>query len=168
MITLVLGGTRSGKSAVAERYAATLGDDITYIATAETPDTDTDFASRIATHRLRRPSSWATVECGTDLAAALLSNPGPVLVDSIGTWVAGHRDFAVAIEPLIEALTERLQPTIFVSEEVGLGVHATTELGRAFADRLGEVNQAIAQVADRVVLVVAGRVLDLPAITEIS
>ena len=168
MITLVLGGTRSGKSAVAERFAATYGPDIAYLATATVSPEDRGFAARVETHRARRPDTWATIECGVDLPGALLSNPGPVLVDSLGTWVSGHRDMAVAIDPLLDALTERKQPTVIVSEEVGLGVHPPTELGIAFADALGTLNQRVGAVADRVVLVVAGRVLELPDATDIG
>lgn len=168
MITLVLGGTRSGKSAVAERFALSFGTDIAYIATAVVDPNDAGLAERVAIHKDRRPSTWATIECGADLPGALLSNPGPVLVDSLGTWVSSHWDFVTEIDPLIDALTERKQPTIIVSEEVGLGVHPATELGLAFADALGEVNQRVAAVADRVVMVVAGRVLELPAATDIA
>ncbi len=167
-ITLVLGGTRSGKSAVAERFVAGYGDDVAYLATAVMNAEDAGFAERIEKHIARRPSTWATVECGVDLPGALLSNPGPVLVDSLGSWVSGHWDFVIEIQPLLDALTERQQPTVIVSEEVGLGVHPPTALGVAFADALGMVNQQVAAVADRVVLVMAGRVLELPNATDIS
>jgi adenosyl cobinamide kinase/adenosyl cobinamide phosphate guanylyltransferase len=62
---------------------------------------------------------------------------------------------------LCEALTRRRGDTVVVSEEVGLGVHPATEAGRRFRDQLGALNQAVAEIADRVLLVVAGRVLRL-------
>jgi adenosyl cobinamide kinase/adenosyl cobinamide phosphate guanylyltransferase len=52
---------------------------------------------------------------------------------------------------------------VVVSEEVGLGVHPATEDGRRFRDALGTLNQAVAAVADEVLLVVAGRILRLDA-----
>ncbi len=159
MITLVLGGARSGKSEVGERLVAALGPDVTYVATAVPDPTDDDFAARIEKHRARRPSSWTTVEAGADLPAVLAGLVGPVLVDSLGTWVA-----ACAVpDPggLCHALSTRDGSTVVVSEEVGLGVHPSSEAGRLFRDVLGTVNRAVADVADDVVLVVAGRILPL-------
>ena len=162
MITLVLGGTRSGKSEVAESLLAEVGP-VTYVATGTA--TDADMAARIGVHRERRPASWSTVEAGADLAAALETAAGPVLVDSLGTWVAAHADLRPDVGALAAALRSRAArgagPTVLVSEEVGLGVHAPTEVGRRFADELGAVNRAVADTADRVLLVVAGRVLPL-------
>ncbi|HEV7761751.1 MAG TPA: bifunctional adenosylcobinamide kinase/adenosylcobinamide-phosphate guanylyltransferase [Acidimicrobiales bacterium] len=159
MITLVLGGTRSGKSELAERIAASWQRPVTYVATGRV--TDDDMAERIARHQRRRPDHWATVEAGADLPAVLVSVEGPVLVDSLGTWVAGFPDLRPDVPGLCAALAKRSADTVVVSEEVGLGVHPVTELGRRFADALGELNRAVADVADEVLLVVAGRVLPL-------
>jgi adenosyl cobinamide kinase/adenosyl cobinamide phosphate guanylyltransferase len=161
VITLVLGGARSGKSEIAERLAARLPSPVVYFATAVVGDDD-DLAARVAAHQARRPSDWKTVEPGGDLAGALRSEPdGTVLVDALGPWVAGHHDFLVDVPLLLEALTSRSGDVVVVSEEVGLGVHPSTEAGRRFRDALGDVNRAIADVADEVLLVVAGRVLPL-------
>lgn len=159
MITLVLGGTRSGKSEVAEGLMPRAGRPVTYVATGRA--VDEDMAARIAAHRARRPVDWTTVEAGDDLPDVLRGLAGPVLLDSLGTWVAGHDDLHPAIAPLCSALRERAGDTVVVSEEVGLGVHAPSEAGRQFADVLGTLNRAVADVADRVLLVVAGRVLPL-------
>jgi len=166
VITLVLGGARSGKSEVAERLVADLGLDVTYVATAVVDPTDDgpideDFASRIEKHRARRPPSWNTLEVGANLPAVLFAIVGPTLVDSLGTWVAGCADADVDADALCHALTHRDGPTVVVSEEVGLGVHPSTDAGRAFRDALGTVNRAVADVADEVLLVIAGRVLPL-------
>jgi adenosyl cobinamide kinase/adenosyl cobinamide phosphate guanylyltransferase len=166
VITLVLGGTRSGKSEVAEALAAAAPAPITYVATGTA--TDADMAARIAAHRERRPGGWATVEAGTPatpdspgLPDVLASLDGSVLVDSLGTWVAGFPDLVPDAAGLVRCLESRRGDTIVVSEEVGLGVHATTAAGRRFADELGALNRAVAEVADDVLLVVAGRVLPL-------
>jgi adenosylcobinamide kinase/adenosylcobinamide-phosphate guanylyltransferase len=161
VITLVLGGTRSGKSEVAERLAASAGDRVTFVATAD-PGADGSFAARVAAHRLRRPSGWVTVEAaGADLAALVASTPGTVLVDSLGTWLVGASGFARDVDALCDALANRSDHAIVVSEEVGLGVHPPTAVGVAFADALGVCNRRVAQVAHRVLLVVAGRCLEL-------
>jgi adenosyl cobinamide kinase/adenosyl cobinamide phosphate guanylyltransferase len=164
VITLVLGGTRSGKSGVAERLAeqlAAAGSEgtVTYVATGYS--SDPDMAERIAAHRARRPAHWQTLEAGPDLPEVLAAVEGIVLVDSLGTWVARHDDLRVDPAPLGKALTDRRGDTVVVSEEVGLSLHAPTSAGRQFTDTLGLVNQAVAAVADRVWLVVAGRVLPL-------
>jgi adenosyl cobinamide kinase/adenosyl cobinamide phosphate guanylyltransferase len=159
--TLVLGGARSGKSAVAERLAARLVPPVAYLATAVLDPQESDFAARIEAHRARRPPQWRTVEVGGRLPAALLEVAGSVLVDSLGSWVAAVGGFEADVEALCSALRERAGDTVVVSEEVGLGVHPATELGRRFRDVLGLVNQAVAEVADEVWLVVAGRVLPL-------
>ncbi len=164
MITLVLGGARSGKSAVAEERALTLarGGTVVYVATASAGD-DADLAARIRSHQTRRPASWRTVEAGSGLPAALMRiDPDvAVVIDSLGTWVGSQPDFAVDVVRLLAALRARTGPTVVVSDEVGLGVHPSTEPGRRFRDALGELNQAVADAADDVLLVVAGRILPL-------
>jgi adenosylcobinamide kinase/adenosylcobinamide-phosphate guanylyltransferase len=84
-----------------------------------------------------------------------------VLVDALGTWVAAHADLAVDVDELLAVLRARDGDTVLVSDEVGLGVHPSTEIGRRFRDVLGDVNAAVAEHADDVLLVVAGRVLPL-------
>ena len=159
MIVLVLGGMRSGKSAVAERLAASLPSPVTYVATGTA--SDDDMAARIERHRARRPPDWHTVEVGSDLPSGLRGVRGTALVDSLGPWVAAC-DMAPPWDDLCAALRERDGDTIVVSEEVGLGVHPPTELGLRFADALGEGNVAVGRIADDVQLVVAGRMLRLP------
>lgn len=163
MITLVLGGTRSGKSEVAERLAGTGGRPVTYVATARVDPDDADHVERIVRHRDRRPTGWSTVECpdpGT-LPEVLRRTPGAVLVDSLGTWLTGHPDLEPDTAALIDALTAREGDTVVVSEEVGLSPHAPTDLGRRFVDQLGLLNQRVAAVAGHALLVVAGRTLRL-------
>ena len=160
MITLVLGGARSGKSEVAERIAARLAGPVTYLATL-VPSDDPDLAERIEAHRARRPTGWRTVEAGPELPALLRSVPGPVLVDALGPWVAASPGMIVDARALCAALTGRAADTVVVSEEVGLGVHPASEDGRRFRDAVGALNQAVAAVADEVLFVVAGRILPL-------
>src|SRR3954470_11210865 len=163
VITLVLGGARSGKSEVAERLTARLAPPVRYLATAACPDVvDDDFATRIATHRDRRPSEWKTVEAGADLVTALRdAGDDTVLIDAVGPWVAAHEDFAADAEGLMAVLTNRRGDAVVVSEEVGLSVHPSSEAGRRFRDALGDVNRSVADIADDVLFVVAGRVLRL-------
>jgi adenosylcobinamide kinase / adenosylcobinamide-phosphate guanylyltransferase len=164
VITLVLGGARSGKSAVAEAIAATWGT-VTYIATLDVGG-DADLAARVALHRARRDQNWRTIEAGRGLVDTLRTVSGPVLVDSLGPWVSAHLDEEVDTDGLCRALTDRAGDAVVVSEEVGLSVHPSTEMGRHFRDALGSVNQAVAACASEVLLVVAGRTLRLDAPQE--
>ena len=171
MITLVLGGARSGKSTVAERLVtrrlaqSPVPPAMTYVATLAVGD-DRDLADRVAQHRARRPPAWATVEAGADLPAVLRGVAGVVLVDSLGPWVGSAPDMAVDASSLCEALVARDGDTVVVSEEVGLSVHPSTQAGRRFQDALGVVNQAVAACAQEVLLVVAGRTLRLDATAD--
>lgn len=162
MITLVLGGARSGKSEFAERLAAAGGGPVTYVATASVHD-DPGFDDRVRRHRERRPAEWDTDEPGQGLIAYLESERSAktLLIDSLGTWVASLARFDADGPRLATALRHREGPTVVVSEEVGLGVHPSTDLGGQFRDALGEVNQAVSSVADTAYLVVAGRALRL-------
>jgi len=159
MITLVLGGTRSGKSQVAERLAGEMADDVTYVATAQLDPDDPDHADRILRHRRRRPHHWTIIECRqpSDLPTALRETTGVVLVDSLGAWVTSHPDLRLDSTSLVGSLAARSEPTVVVSEEVGMSIHPTTELGRRYIDALGELNQQVAAIAERMLLVVAGR-----------
>lgn len=168
MIVLVLGGVRSGKSVVAEHLAARVaaGSPVTVLATAVV--TDEDMAARVAVHRGRRPADWTTVETGPELAGALRSVDGTVLVDALGTWLAQLPEMAADVDGLCSALAGRPGDSVVVSEEVGLGVHPSSEAGRRFRDRLGSLNQAVAAIADEVVLVVAGRAVRLAPVEMVT
>ncbi len=159
MRILLLGGARSGKSVLAEQLAGTLDSSVTYIATADA--VDSSMAERVEKHRRRRPPNWTTVESGVELPQLLVSTEGTVLIDSLGAWLVRHDAFEVPTKELCNALCSRDGATIIVSEEVGLGVHPSTQIGGQFRDALGTLNQAVAAVCDDVFLCVAGRALPL-------
>ena len=170
MRTLVLGGIRSGKSQWAETTIAHAaeGAPVRYVATGRAADGDAAWAGRISAHRARRPGHWRTVET-TDLAADLGEVPATAtLVDDIGGWLTATMDRLDAwtgtpvgpeADDLVQAVAAFAAPLVLVSPEVGLTVVPATEAGRRFADELGTVNQRLAAVCDRVVLVVAGQPL---------
>ena len=167
MRTLVLGGLRSGKSRWAESAAAqSAGADgvVRYVATGSSGDQDTSWSARVAAHRSRRPAHWLTVETA-DLATQLRDDCGaPTLIDDVGGWLtaAMQNDFVGHnIDELLSAITGFGSPLVIVSPEVGLSVVPATESGRRFADELGTLNQRLAEICDRVVLVVAGQPLQV-------
>jgi adenosylcobinamide kinase / adenosylcobinamide-phosphate guanylyltransferase len=165
---LVLGGIRSGKSQWAETAIAELAADtqsVRYLATGPAPDDDAEWSARVAAHRERRPGSWSTIET-TDVTTQLRSDDvTPTLVDDIGSWLTAAMDHAGAwtggsvsadVDDLIDAVGSFSSPLALVSPEVGLTVVPPTESGRRFADELGALNQRLAALCDRVILVVAG------------
>jgi len=161
---LVLGGARSGKSRYAVEQAAQSGGRVAFLATARA--LDGDMASRIARHRAERPARWTTLEESQDIVSVCRRAAAAhdlVIVDCATVWVAnlmerGDDDTAVlaAADELAKLQREHLLSLLIVSNEVGEGVHPSTELGRRFRDLLGFVNQRLASAADRVTLMVAG------------
>lgn len=157
-LTLVLGGARSGKSSYAERL---IGGSGIYIATAQA--LDDEMAKRIAHHRAGRGDAWTTVEAPLELAAALKANGvagRPILVDCLTLWLSNlmlaGRDVPAACAELVAVLPTLPGPVVLVSNEVGWGIVPDNALARAFRDHAGRLHQAIAGVAQRVVLVAAG------------
>jgi adenosylcobinamide kinase/adenosylcobinamide-phosphate guanylyltransferase len=159
-LTLVLGGARSGKSALAERLVAGTGRSRRYIATAEARDAE--MQDRIARHRLDRGTAWITVEAPLDLPAALaMAETGEaVLVDCATFWLTNHllagHDIAVETLHLAAALTACPAPVVIVSNETGCGIVPENALARRFRDEQGRLNQRLAAEAGLVVTVIAG------------
>jgi adenosylcobinamide kinase/adenosylcobinamide-phosphate guanylyltransferase len=160
LLTLVLGGARSGKSRFAEWLIATYPRPWVYVATAEAKDEE--MAERIAAHKARREAGWQTIEAPHDLADALKAAPpdAAVLVDCLTLWLSNLLHGAFDIEAqtgrLQEALAARAGPTVLVSNEVGLGIVPDNALARRFRDAQGILNQRLAAQAARVVMMVAG------------
>ena len=157
-LVFLLGGARSGKSALAVRLASASGAPVVFVATGEARDEE--MRERIARHRAERPREWTTVEEPLELRAAIASAPAEacVVVDCLSLWVANLLEQGREPEP---AVPLRDGPTIAVSNEVGLGIVPATPLGRAYRDVLGRVNAAWAAAADEAYLVVAGKALRL-------
>ena len=182
MIAFVTGPVRSGKSAFALKLARATGRTPVYVATYAADPGDAEMAERIARHRAER-GSMRTIETNERSGPALLetlaaARHGEVLVvDSLGTWLAGHlldlagvaeadpvaaarelQGWAAALLPALDGLTA---DAVVVSEEAGWGVVPPTVLGRLFRDQLGRTGAAVAGRAGQAYLVVAGFAVDL-------
>ncbi len=163
---LVLGGIRSGKSHWAETDIDAPA--VRYVATGRTDSTDPEWSRRVHAHRSRRPAHWSTVETA-DVATELRTDTRTAtLVDDIGGWLTAIMDRRDAwtggsvdadIDELCSAVGGFAGELSLVSPEVGLTVVPATAGGRRFADELGTLNQRLAALCDRVVLVVAGQPL---------
>jgi adenosyl cobinamide kinase/adenosyl cobinamide phosphate guanylyltransferase len=167
-LVLLLGGARSGKSALAVDLARRRGGSVVVVATAEARDEE--MADRIRLHRAERPPEWDTVEEPLELGAALrqVDDGAALIVDCLSLWVAnllerGDDDSEVDENARDAAAVARTRSglSIAVSNEVGLGVVPASALGRRYRDALGRVNTAWAAAADEAHLVVAGRALRL-------
>jgi adenosylcobinamide kinase/adenosylcobinamide-phosphate guanylyltransferase len=160
VLTLVLGGARSGKSRYAESLIAALPPPWIYVATAEARDAE--MAERIAVHRTGRGADWQTIEAPHDLAGALASVPiqAPVLIDCLTLWLSNRMlaeaDMDHEIAALEAALAAHGGEVALVANEVGSGIVPDNALARRFRDWQGTLNQSIAAKASRVVLMVAG------------
>jgi adenosylcobinamide kinase / adenosylcobinamide-phosphate guanylyltransferase len=158
---LVLGGARSGKSRLAQARAEAFAGELRFVATGQA--FDAEMADRIARHRADRGPRWRTVEAPLDLSEAIAEHSRHdtlLLVDCLTLWTSNlllaERDIPAATQALVVALGRAPGPVIMVANEVGLGIVPDNALARRFRDAAGLVNQAVAQVADEVVLVAAG------------
>jgi adenosylcobinamide kinase / adenosylcobinamide-phosphate guanylyltransferase len=174
MFTLVLGGARSGKSAAAEHLALASGRPVVFVATA-TPG-DAEMAERIEAHRQARPAHWSTVEEPIDIEAVLASvDPDSFLVlDCLTLWVsnligAGFGDETVLARAAVFSVAAAARPggMVIVSNEVGSGIVPDNALGRRYRDLLGMVNTTFAGHAERALMMVAGRVVELRALVDV-
>lgn len=165
MIELILGGARSGKSALAEQRAMESGLAVTYIATAE--GLDGEMTERIAHHRRRRPAEWRLVEEPVNLARVLNEQASPercLLVDCLTLWLSNllaqepidEQRFAAERAALLELLPQLPGEVLLVSNEVGLGIVPLGAMTRRFCDESGRLHQAVAAACDRVTFVTAG------------
>lgn len=168
-LTVVTGGVRSGKSRWAQEHALTIGGQhVSVIATAEA--IDAEMRTRIENHKAHRPAGWETIEASRRVGDALLESGHDVVVLDCLTVLAGNalalleepseaRALAAVrgeVDALIAALDQRAGTLIVVTNEVGLGVHPPTSLGRWFQDALGAANQRLVERAESAILMVSG------------
>lgn len=178
MLTLILGGARSGKTRYAQILCAS-NPRVTYLATARVEDDE--MRARIARHQSDRPADWLTIEEPLALAEAIRiasDRADVILLDCLTVWLSNLcwalRDQpASALERAAQAEIDAIAAAavacnvVLVSNDVGAGIVPDNPLARLFRDLQGMVNQRAAAHAQRVFLMVAGIPLPVkPAAVE--
>ena len=161
MIYYITGGERSGKSRYAQQLALELTDKPIYIATSRI--WDKDFENRVRRHKNERDERWTSIEEEKELSKLDLKNKVAV-IDCVTLWLTNYYvDTKNNVEESLKQAKEefdklsQLDSTIIIiSNEMGMGVHAHTEIGRKFVEIQGWINQHIATKADKAILMVSG------------
>ncbi len=159
-VKFVLGGARSGKSALAERLVRARPGPWHYVATAQA--FDDEMRARIAQHVEDRGEGWITREEPLDLVGVLegVSRTNIVLIDCLTLWLSnvllGEYDVGSETDRLVAAISRTEAELVIVSNEVGMGLVPENLLGRRFRDAQGRLNQAVAARAGTVLFVAAG------------
>lgn len=163
MITFITGGARSGKSSYAQKEALRLSSSPVYVATAKLYEGDKEFSARVSRHKEERDNRWTSFE--EQITVSKLPLEGRVVViDCVTLWLTNFfsrykmniDDCLQAIKQEIDVLHKMSGMFFIISNEIGMGVHAETEIGRRFTDLQGWANQYIAGKAEKVVLMVSG------------
>jgi adenosylcobinamide kinase/adenosylcobinamide-phosphate guanylyltransferase len=182
--TLIIGGARSGKSALALRLAAASDRPVLFLATMEARDDE--LRHRVRAHQDERPARWRTIEAPLRPVEAIIGaaqSEDFVILDCVTLWVSNVlvrelpedataeplrlRELASCLVGEVARLDEWAQTSgcelAVVTNETGMGVVPAYPLGRAFRDMLGAVNAELARRFSHVLSVTAGLAFDLKA-----
>jgi adenosylcobinamide kinase/adenosylcobinamide-phosphate guanylyltransferase len=171
MIIYLSGGARSGKSRFAQEMALKLSPNPVYVATAKI--WDEDFKQRVKRHQQERGPEWTNFEAYRDIYKLPIENR-IVVIDCVTLWLTNYwMEYNMDIEKVLEEfkneidrMAELAGTFIIISNEIGMGVHADTEVGRKFTDLQGWANQYVAAKADEAIFMVSGLPLYLKKTQE--
>ncbi len=162
-VTLIVGGSRSGKS----RHALHLAEPFAhkaFIATAL--PIDDEMKQRIVTHQQERDASFVTIEEPYTLGDAIKALPGETeiaIIDCLTVWLGNllykYEDSLADAEEINSFFSVLQHPPcslILVSNEVGLGIIPADPSTRLFRDEAGSLNQRVAAVANEVIFTISG------------
>ncbi|GAB3659263.1 bifunctional adenosylcobinamide kinase/adenosylcobinamide-phosphate guanylyltransferase [Echinicola sediminis] len=163
MIYYVTGGERSGKSRYAQNLAESLSKNPYYLATSRI--WDKDFEERVNRHQSDRDERWTTIEEEKYLGQLDIKDK-TVVMDCVTLWLTNwYVDTKNDVDACLASCKEELLQLfknaqygtlIIISNEIGMGLHAQTEVGRKFTELQGWINQFIAQKADKATFIVSG------------
>ncbi len=161
MLYYITGGERSGKSSYAQNLALQLSSTPYYLATSRI--WDDDHRQRIDRHIADRDQQWTSIEEEKELSK-VIPDDCVIVIDCVTLWLTNFfvdtkndvdKSLSLAKEEF-DKLLEKKATKIIISNEIGMGVHASTEVGRKFTELQGWMNQHIAKHADKAVLMVSG------------
>ena len=160
MLTLVIGGSASGKSEYAEQCVLSLDGARIYIATMQPFGKEAE--ERILKHRqMRKNKGFETIECYTGLQNLKIPPGSNVLLEDLGNLMAneifspegrGPR----AVRDGIDALIPACAHLTIVTNEIFSGGTDYTEETLHYMRELAAMNRYIASRADRVTEIVCG------------
>ena len=157
---LVTGGSRSGKSLIAENLALGISKRPVYISTCKV--LDSEMALRVSKHKKRRNGQWLEYESYIDLVEVINKTDqfGARLIDCLTLWLNNmiyeNIDWKIEVSKLIECIEQQKSPIILVTNELGSGILPENKLAREFSDIVGETNSIIAENVNKVYFVVSG------------
>jgi len=162
-IVFITGGARSGKSNYAQEQALAISSNPVYVATAKVYPDDEEFKQRVHRHISDRDERWTSTEEQLYVSTLSLENK-VVVIDCVTLWLTNFFSlYKYDVQPSLEAFKKEIDALkkinagfFIISNEIGMGVHAETEIGRKFTDLQGWANQYVAGIADKVVLMVSG------------
>ncbi|WP_108869352.1 bifunctional adenosylcobinamide kinase/adenosylcobinamide-phosphate guanylyltransferase [Aquimarina aquimarini] len=161
MLYYITGGERSGKSNYAQNLALQLSSTPYYLATSRI--WDAGHRERINRHIADRDQRWTSIEEEKEISKVIKNN-SVVVIDCVTLWLTNffvdtNNDVELSLSQAKKEFDKLLDidaTIIIISNEIGMGVHATTKVGRKFTELQGWMNQHIAQYADKAVLMVSG------------
>ncbi len=161
MIYYVTGGERSGKSSFAEKFAKEITEKPYYLATSRI--WDADFQNRVDRHISDRDENWTTIEKEVHLSEAIPEN-SVVVIDCVTLWLTNlitdfENDFEKSLifaKRELYELNKKNAKIIIISNEIGMGMHAPTHLGRKFTELQGWINQEIGKISEEAYFIVSG------------
>ena len=167
-IVFITGGTKSGKSEFAE-YLAKETKKLSYVALSEKNIDDKEWQEKINLHRKRRPKDWKLIET-SDLLNTLITEEGPLLIDSIGGFVMEsigkeHEEWSAKIHKLINLLLKRESITFIVGEQVGWSLVSEYKIGNTYIERIGELQKRITKISKDNWLAINGRAIKIDEIS---
>ncbi len=167
-IIFITGGTKSGKSELAEHLAKEVKE-LSYVALSENNIDDKEWQKKINLHQIRRPKDWKLIET-KDLINTLIKENGPLLIDSIGGFVIEsineeNKEWITKMDSLINLLKKRRSTTFIVGEQVGWSLVSEYKIGNTYIERIGELQKRITKISQDNWLAINGRAIKIDEIS---
>lgn len=164
-ITLLTGGARSGKSSYAIKLASSYTGKKAFIATATA--FDDEMKTRIINHQSERQNTFETIEEPVNISSIiknLSKNYSVIVIDCLTVWIGNlfytcqdnEKEILSHVNEFVEALKQSECDVIIVTNEVGWGIVPENKMARSYRDIAGFTNQAIAAIAQNVMLFCSG------------